>query len=317
MAPKREIYNQLAFALEVLRLLSQKPLTRSELCDSLSTFLERHDKPSGDISQKVVRTVSKLRDCGFDIQCSPHHPYKLIESNFPVLLSVEQREALAMAANFLTDMGFSTQAAQILRIANINYNDEPTPVNVNFSPPVDYSEAKMEAVVRELQERFQEKCCFLIRYRSSHGNEENRDIHRSELRLHNGVLYLFAFLPYWRCQYENPPSFEQNVAFRVDRILKVFPPSSTPWTAFNFPTQKIRYRMSGPLKNYQPRRTNEQVLYRDPEGNFVEILAEEDCLFWFRQRILQYGSSVQILEPEWLAKDIRDEHEKAFKQYSF
>ncbi|KKD37307.1 helix-turn-helix transcriptional regulator [Limnoraphis robusta] len=316
MSPKRDNYNQLAFALEILRLLSQKPLTRNELCDLLSTFLERHDKTSGDINQKVVRTISKLRDCGFDIQCSPHHPYKLIESNFPILLSLEQRQALAMAANFLGEMGFSTQAAQILRIANINYNDQPSPVNVNFSPPVDYSETQTETVVRELQERLNKKCCFSIRYRSSNGNEKIWDIHRSELRLHNGVLYLFTFIPTWFCKHEKPPSFEQNVALRVDRILKVFPSSHTPWTLFNFPTQKIHYRMSGELRNYQPRRANEQVFYRDSQGKFVDILAEEDYPFWFRQRILQYGSNVLVLEPEWLAKEIQEEHQKAFQQYS-
>ena len=74
--------------------------------------------------------------------------------------------------------------------------------------------------------------------------------------------------------------------------------------------------MSGELRNYQPRRGNEEVFYRDSQGKFVDILAEEDCPFWFRQRILQYGSNVQVLEPEWLAKEIQEEHQKAFQQYS-
>ncbi len=316
MSSKRNQYNSLAFALETLRLLCQKPITRNELCESLSAFLERYDKGSGDMNQKVNRMIRQLRDCGFEIQSAPSHPYKLIKSNFPVLLSTDQRQALAMAANFLGDMGFSSQAAQIQQIGNFDTDEQPL-VKVNFSPPVDYSEAEMETKVHQLQERIEQKCCFIIQYCNSKGEVSNYDINYSELRLHRGVLYLFAFIPSWCSPHEKPPSFEQNVLFRVDRILKVLPSSQSPWRVFNFPTKTIHYRMSGGLRRYQPRRLNEKVLYRDPEEKFVDIEAKEDCLFWFRQRVLQYGSNVQVLEPEWLAKDIRGEHQKAFKQYSF
>ncbi|MEL7038571.1 MAG: WYL domain-containing transcriptional regulator [Cyanobacteria bacterium J06592_8] len=316
MSSKRDTYNQLAFGLEILRLLSEKPRTRSELSELLSPFLERYDKASGDLSQKIVRTISKLRDCGFQITSAPNRPYTLVESNFPVLLSREQRQALAMAADFLGDMGFSTQAAQILRIGNINPDEQSSLVQVDFSPPVDYSETEMETTVRKLQERLEKKYCFSIHYRNRKGDVRIWDINLSELRLHNGVLYLFAFIPTWFSRHEKPPSFEQNITFRVDRIAQVSESSPTPWTVFNFPSQKICYRMSGDLGTYQPRRVNEVVLYRDPEHKFVEIEAKEDCLFWFRQRILQYGYNIQILEPEWLANEIRDVHHKALQKYS-
>ena len=48
----------------------------------------------------------------------------------------------------------------------------------------------------------------------------------------------------------NSPHFTQNMAFRLDRILSVRPASDIPWFQRQFPKETIRYRMSGPLKNY-------------------------------------------------------------------
>lgn len=170
--------------------------------------------------------------------------------------------------------------------------------------------------MRKLQERFQQQRRYTIRYRSSQGNEQNWDCDRSELRLHNGVFYLFAFIPDFSSRFiKKRPNVEQNLAFRVDRILSVRAASETPWGLFNFPQLEIRYRMSGPLGTYQSRRANEHELQRDTEANFVEIVTKEDYLFWFRQRILQYGSNVQILDPPWLAQQIAQEWQKAYTNY--
>ena len=308
--------NQLGFALEILRLLAAKPYRREDLAALLSDFLEKSEKPAEDILQKLTRTITKLRACGFEIRSAPNRPYELVESSFPVILSTEQRQALALAAYFLSDMGFSAQASQIIRIGKLTEVDLPTDVKVNFSPPVDYSEEKLEETVRKLQERFRQQCRYTIHYRSSRGNEQNWDCDRSELRFHNGVLYLFAFMPDFSPRFiEKRPNVEQNWAFRVDRILSVRAASTTPWSLFSFPTLEIRYRMSGALGTYQPRRANERELLRDTEANFVEIATQEDYLFWFRQRILQYGSNVQILEPEWLAEQIAQELQRARAAY--
>ncbi len=309
-------YNQVAFALEIIRLLSEQPYKRDDLATLLSDFLEQHEKPSDDILQKLSRTIRKLRDCGFEIRSAPNRPYELIESSFPVILSTDQRQALALAAYFLSDMGFSAQASQIIRLGKLTPADLPTNVKVNFSPPVDYSEDKLEETVRKLQERFRQQRRYSIRYRSSQGNEQNWDCDKSELRLHNGVLYLFAFIPDFSPRFiEKRPNVEQNLMLRVDRILSIRAASATPWSLLNFPSLEVVYRMSGPLSTYQPRRANERELQRDPEGKFVEISAREDYLFWFRQRILQYGSNVQILEPDWLAGQIVKELQEAWKRY--
>lgn len=304
--------NQIAFALEILKLLAEKPWKKADL----STALSDRGFAAEDLSQKLTRMVAKLRDCGFEIRSAPNRPYELVESSFPVILSTEQRQALALAAYFLADMGFSAQASQIIQIGKLTEADLPTDVKVNFSPPVDYSEDKLEDTVRKLQERFRQQQRYTILYRSSQGNEQNWDCDRSELRLHNGVLYLFAFIPDFSPRLiEKRPNVEQNLAFRVDRILTVRAASTTPWSLFHFPRLEIRYRMSGALGTYQPRRANERALLRDPEAKWVEIATQEDYLFWFRQRILQYGSNVQILEPAWLAEQIAQELQRAYKHY--
>ncbi|UBF30156.1 WYL domain-containing protein (plasmid) [Kovacikia minuta CCNUW1] len=308
--------NQFGFALEIVKLLAEKPRRREDLATLLSAFLEKNEKSAEDILQKLTRTIAKLRACGFEIRSAPNCPYELVESSFPVILSTEQRQALALAAYFLSDMGFSAQASQIIRIGKLTEGDLPKDVKVNFSPPVDYSEDKLEETVRKLQERFRQQCRYTIRYRSSQGNEQNWDCDRSELRLHNGVLYLVAFIPDFSPRYiEKRPNVEQNLAFRVDRILSVRAASTTSWSLFSFPTLEIYYRMSGALGTYQPRRANERELLRDTQANFVEVATHEDYLFWFRQRILQYGANVRILQPEWFAQQIAQELEQASTSY--
>lgn len=308
-------YNQIAFALEILKLLAEKPRKREDLGNLLSVFLEQHGKSSADVLQKLTRTIRQLRDCGFEIKSAPHHPYELVESNFPVLLSTEQRQALAMAAYFLDGMGFSAQASQIIRIGKLTQADQPNNVKVDFSPPVDYCENQLDSVIRQLQERFKQQCRYTIRYRNSQGGEGTLDLDRSELRLHDGTLYLFAFVP------DDPfpdikkrSNTEQNRIFRVDRILSVGAASHISWV-FTFPTVKIRYLLSGPLATYKPRRSHEQVLHRDPQGKFVDILTEEDYLFWFRQRILRYGANARIIEPDWLASELEKEFKQAYLNY--
>jgi predicted DNA-binding transcriptional regulator YafY len=308
--------NPLAFSLEILRCLSEKPLTREMLSILMADFLDEHGQSSDDIAQKVSRTIRKLRDCGFKISSAPNRPYELVESAFPVLLSPKQRESLALAAYILSDMGFSAQASDLLSIGKLSKPVEPSQVKVAFSPPVDYSEAKLEETVKQLQERFRQGCRYLVRYRSSSGNESRQDCDRSELRFHNGLLYLFAHVPDFSPRHSDKrPSIEQNQIFRVDRILKVYPASTTPWSRLYFPTEKVRYRMSGPLANYQPRRANEVELYRDSDGQFVDIETIEDHWFWFRQRILQYGKNVRILEPQWMAEQIQAELKQVLKTY--
>ncbi|BAY29767.1 hypothetical protein NIES2107_16110 [Nostoc carneum NIES-2107] len=313
-------YNQIAFALEILRLLAEKPRRRKDLEDLLLTFLEQHGKSadSADIKQKITRTIRKLRDCGIEIKSSTHSPYELVESKFPVLLSTEQREALAVAAYFLSDMGFSAQASQIQRIGNLTESDIPSFVKVDFSPPVDYSDRNLDAIVRQLQERFVQQCRYTIRYQSKPGTQGRIwDIDRSELRMHDGLLYLFAFIPDWRSwRFDYWHNIDQNHIFRLDKIVSVGAASETRWVSCDFPTLKVRYRTSGQLANYKPRRKDEVVIDSDPEEKFREIEATIDYWFWFRQRILKYGENVQILSPQLLADEIKKEYKRIWRKFS-
>jgi hypothetical protein len=138
----------------------------------------------------------------------------------------------------------------------------------------------------------------------------NNNCDRSELRILNGVLYLFAYVPDSRPKVPvSSPHFTQNLAFRVDRLIAVRPASDIAWFQRQFPQETIRYRMSGPLKNYHPRRANEREASRNDQA--VEIETTEDYYFGLRQRILQYGSNIQVLAPAWLAADICREWQQA------
>ena len=305
-------YSQIAFALQIIRLLAAKPRTRTELADEMTRFLATYGKKDGDTIQKVTRTISKLKNCGFQINSAPSKPYQLLESSFPILLSAQQKQALHTAAYILADMGFSAEAGQIARIGNLDYIEQIPNIKVDFSPPEDYSFTKIQEIVTQLQERIDKKCRYSIRYRSSKGNEQNWDIDRSELRLHNGVLYLFAYIPNWNYRHD---LVEMNQPLRLERIQRVFPPSESKWVFTQFHTLRITYRLSKGMSNYKPRRDREKILDIDPNGKWVEVETKEDCLFWFRQRVMQYGSNAKILDPAWLADDIAKEFQKAHQAY--
>ena len=89
---------------------------------------------------------------------------------------------------------------------------------------------------------------------------------------------------------------------------------NTPWIYSQFPTLNILYRLTGSLGNYKSRRSHESELQAD-NTDFVDILTQEGCLFWFRQRMLQYGASARVLDPPWLAQDICNELKKAYASY--
>lgn len=307
-------YNSLTFAIEVLKALAKEPCYRKNLTEQLELFLEQHQQPADDVAQKLTRTIRKLRDCGFEIESAPHRPYVLKKSNFPVILSADQRQALYLATHLLEQMGFSQQASQLQDICPLTEGDRPRHLRADFNPPVDYSDIKTKEIITNLQKRLETACRFTIRYRNSLGKEALWDLDRSELRLHNGSLYLFAYVPDILTQrIQKRPNIEQNVLFRIDRILSVNPSSNIHWLLSSFPTLKVQYRMIGSLSKYKPRRHNETVINRNVEQNYVEIETNEYCLFWFRQRILQYGSNVQILTPQWLHQEIVEEHLKAIQ----
>ncbi len=318
LSPNNRRYNQIAFALEVLKLLAEKPRKREELADLLAVFLDKYDKSPGDIPQKLTRTIRQLRDCGFEIESAPHRPYSLVESNFPVLLSSQQQQALYMAAYFLADMGFSEQAGQIIRIGNLSQTVPNLDVKANFSPPVDYSENELSDTIQQLQKRLEQKHRFVIRYCDSRGDEQNWDLDYSELRLHSGVLYLLAFVPDAPSfKIEKQPNAEQNRLFRIDRIKAVLPASDTRWFWQDFPRLSIRYRMTGVLANYQPRRDDETVIERNCEAQsrYVDIETREVYPFWFRQRLLKYGANAQVLSPVWLREQLREESHQMYLNY--
>jgi predicted DNA-binding transcriptional regulator YafY len=304
-------YNQIAFALEILRLLAEKPRKRKELEELLSIYLENSGKSAdGDIKQKLTRTIRKLRDCGFHIDSSTRSPYQLIESKFPVILSTEQRQALAIAADVLSGMGFSAQASQIQRIGNLTELDIPEFFHVDFNPPVNYSDRNLNNIVSQLQTRFQQQCRYTILYESKSGKRSIWDLDKSELRVHDGTLYLFAFIPDWKSYRFKGINIDQNHIFRIDRIVNIGVASNITWFYREFPTLKVTYRTTGALFNYTPRRQGEKVIYRDTQGKYSDIEATIDYWFWFRQTILKYGANAQILDPPVLAEEIKKEYQK-------
>lgn len=297
--------DSLAFALDILKLLAEKSLKRAEIVD----LLLHKGYGGGDLQQRFDRTLRKLKRCGFTIKSAPNCPYELLDANFPMILSKKQKQSFYLASHLLLEMGFTGESETINRLSFLSEEDQPSEIRGEFYPPVDYS--LIAEKIKDLQARIEAKRRYTIFYHSSQGERKLWDLDCSELRLHHGVLYLCAFIP------DAPHRFsrvEQNRLFRVDRILTVNASINTCWLYTNLPTQLIYYRMFNGLKSYKPRRKHEKIVRRTED--FIEIETEEDCLFWFQQRILQYGENVKVLNPDWLVDKIRNSLLLALQNYS-
>lgn len=315
MMPSR--YSSLALSLYILERLTEQSWKREDLITLVGEFFERTDKKIDDVGQKLSRTIADLRDCGFAIDCAPHRPYTLVESNFPIILSASQRQTLYLAAHFLTEMNFSREAQQLVRLSQLGETDSPPDIQVDFSPPTNYSAPQCRRLLEELQDRCAQKYRFTLRYIDSQKQDLTMDLDRCELRLHDGTLYLFAIVPDLEQSHGNlrPELVYRNCLFRVDRIKSVGPPSTQAWLYSSFPTLTIRYRMTGPLATYEPRRIHEEVIERNLKQKYVEIETQEDYPFWFRQRILRYGSNARVIDPPWIVEEIATILRKAASNY--
>jgi predicted DNA-binding transcriptional regulator YafY len=306
--------SQLSFILQLLKHLCHSPISREELITKLSLDLDEMGHAGGDVKQKLDRSLKKLRSCGFEIESAPHHPYHLKQSHFPLLLTSKQRGAIATARHLLEQLGFAQEAAELQLL--LKSNDEPdiASLEADFSPPVDYSQPQLATILDQLRDRITQQQRFIIDYQGSGGDRRHYDLDHCELRLHQGVLYLFAIVPtppQWTLPKHRPTQFfDRNQPFRVDRILQVFPSSGDSWTYSSFGTLTIRYQLQGPLGTYQPRRPQETVIERHPDRKIVIIEAEEDYVFWFIQRIMRYREHCQILDPDWL----RNQHQQTIQK---
>ncbi|ELV7525254.1 conserved hypothetical protein [Flavobacterium psychrophilum] len=68
------------------------------------------------------------------------------------------------------------------------------------------------------------------------------------------------------------------------------------------------YVLSLPLHH-----TQKEINLENDKTFDIELLIHPN--FEFRQQILKYGSLVKILQPKWLAEEIKEEHKKAFESY--
>lgn len=307
-------YSHIGFALHILQLLADRDRDRQELLYLVEDFFDRSDRQLDDVRQKFDRTLRELRECGFEIEC---RPYRLVESNFPVILSASQRQALYRGADFLTDLGFTSEAKLLTRLIQQSESQTPVEIRGDFAPPADYSESRLSSLLLELQQRCAQQYRFTIDYIDSQKKRYRFDLDRCELRLHDGAVYLFAFVPDF--QPKHPVTggglVRNNCLFRVDRIQEIGSVSSSSWVMSSFPAANIRYRLTGPLALYEPRRPHEKVLQRNKKKKYVDIETVEDYPFWFRQRIMRYGGNARVLEPDWMVEEVATELRRAASLY--
>ncbi|WP_159784514.1 hypothetical protein [Sodalinema gerasimenkoae] len=154
--------SQLSFILQLLKHLCHGPISRDELITKLSLDLDEMGHARGDVTQKLDRTLKKLRSCGFEIESAPHHPYHLKQSHFPLLLTSSQRGAIATATHLLEQLGFAQGAAELQLLLQSNDYQDIASLEADFSPPVDYSQPRLATILDQLRDRIAQQQRLII-----------------------------------------------------------------------------------------------------------------------------------------------------------
>ncbi len=120
------------FDLRLLQLLCQRPYRRQEL----AAILQPEFPHSKDIYQQISRSIKRWRDRGCEIKSSNQTPYILRKTNLPLLLSEEQKQAIALGSKLLENLGFVAEGAHLGEI--LLHSSEPVAIpcfSSNFDPP--------------------------------------------------------------------------------------------------------------------------------------------------------------------------------------
>lgn len=193
-----------------MQLLCQRPYRRQELAATLQTEFPQ----ATDIYQKISRSIKRWRNRGCEIESSNRTPYILRKTNLPLLLSEEQKQALALGSKLLENLGFVAEGAHLGEI--LLHSSKPLTVpcfSSNFDPPLPYSDTSLREKIATLRDRLANRRRFVILYRNSKGQEQIWEVDLAQLHLHDGILFLFAHVPTTpvNCDWQDPTA--RNFSF--------------------------------------------------------------------------------------------------------
>jgi predicted DNA-binding transcriptional regulator YafY len=294
--------------LSLLRYLSEKPHSMSELRDRLAYDMEH--KPD---RVTVQNDLSRLKDWGFPLDVVDQKRV-LTAPAFPVRLSDTTLEALRIALKLLENTGLSSSVAALTEITQMlpeaQRKELQMRTEVNLAPQVliNWSDhhsniSKLEQAIRGYQ---QVEFNYLAR-------EQEQPIHHQiepmSLDWKDGRLYVNG--------YRVGKNYE--LSLRIDRIVsdvQVLPFKFAPKPPRTYP---ISFRIWGRIaKDYQKRFFQEDEPIAAPCDRHPDALLINATItnyFWAKRRLLGYLPYVEIVKPAGLVKEFREVAEEMAQLY--
>ncbi len=308
MTRRKSSYAATQRMLSLLRYLSEKPHSMSELRDRLACDLEH--KPD---RVTVQNDLSWLKVWGFPLDVVDKKRV-LTAPALPVQLSDITLDALRIALKLLEDTGLSSSVAALAEITQMLPESQrkilQMRTEVHLAPQnlINLSDhhSNITKLEHAIQVRQQVEFDYLAR-------EQEQAIHHQiepmSLDWKDGRLYIMG--------YKVTKNYEMS--FRIDRIVgevRVLPFKFAPKPPRTYP---ISFRIWGRIaKDYQNRFFHEDEPIsapcdRHPDALLIRATVTNN--FWAKRRLLGYLPYVEIIEPPWLVKEFREIAEEMAQLY--
>lgn len=308
MIKRKSSYGATERMLNLLRYLSEKPYSMSELCNRLD--FDMAHKPN---RVTVQNDLSRLKDWGFPLDIVGRKRV-LTAPAFPIKLSETTLKALQIALKLLKDTGLSSSVAALTEITKILPEAQrkilQRRIEVSLAPQVLVNLSDHHLNITKLEESIrvyqQVEFDYLAREREQ---PIHHQIEPMSLDWKDGRLYLIG--------YKVGKNYEMS--FRIDRIVGKVQLMHFKFAPKQPRTYPISFRIWGRIaKGYQKRFFDEDEPINDPCDRHPDALlinARVTNHFWAKRRLLGYLPYVEIIQPTWLVEEFKKIAEEMAQLY--
>ena len=280
----------------ILMMLKIKPHTEAEINENLKNNIELPRELSKDSIWLYINTL-KAMGC-FITRPTKNNGYKYILKDHPFKLNLTEAELKSLIEtrkyiSNLSDWEVSINFDKFLSVLYRFLPDEDKQVLAKHCKAnlrvINYVLKK--EMVKELELHCKNNDFILIKYISPSGNISEIELLTQSIKYEKGALYL------WGYNY----SLEEYQYLRVDRIESIKKLPNKNLKEIEQPISVI-FKLYGPVALMYNPDEDETIINND--NNSITVEAKMKNKFKLIQKILSFGKDCEVLEPDYIQKEI-------------
>ncbi len=233
-----------------------------------------------------------------------------LEVGKPFTLTSSQVIALQQAVKLLKDSGYMGEAQTLLTLLLERGNLE-TPLRQSILQEVGTPETQ---TWRALVDHYSSiKQPFIILYRNAQGTNLEFTVRYAQISFHEKRYYLEI----WCDEIEdikdtNFPELIHNRCLRLDRIRSIVETQGQ-WRDEGLDLLKVYLHFSGGMVKAYESRDND--ISNEMIGDVRQVVRRVSNPFWLIREVLRYGKDCQIISPDNIRQQMREEVKLMYQQY--